>query len=81
MAPRWEKGDLILVKHEPPKELDDYVLLEMRSGALVVRLLEAMTAETLSFTKHNPPETVTIQRSDVKAMHRVISLEEALASA
>jgi hypothetical protein len=80
MAPRWEKGSLILVKHEPPKELDDYVLLEMRSGALVVRLLGAMTEKTLTVTKHNPPETATIRRSEMKAMHRVIGLEEALYS-
>jgi hypothetical protein len=81
MAPRWEKGHRVPVKPEGPKALDDYVLLEMYSGATMVRLLDAMTAETLTVTQHHPAKTTTIKLSGVKTMHRVIGLEEALYSA
>jgi hypothetical protein len=80
MASRWERGDLMLVKHEPPKEAGQHVLIEMQSGDLMVRYLEKMTAKTLTVTRYNPAQTTSIKRADVKSMHRVIDTEEALFS-
>jgi hypothetical protein len=76
MEPRWKAGDTVPFKKEPPKSLPSYVMLEMQSGAILLRELTAKQRHTITVQQIRPHQVQTIRKADVKAIHRMISLDE-----
>jgi hypothetical protein len=84
MAPKYERGDLILIDARKPN-LGDYVLVEIRpknstvAGDMVLGCLTHKTDRRLTCYQYNPVAAVELDRSEVKAVWRVLPPREFLA--
>jgi transcriptional regulator with XRE-family HTH domain len=79
MEPAFRHGSLVLLEESPPpRKGDDVVMeLEVAVGATprpVLRHLADLDAESYTLQQYSPPETITIQRAQVRSMHRVLTM-------
>jgi phage repressor protein C with HTH and peptisase S24 domain len=84
MAPWNKKGDLIYITPARTPVVGDYVVVELSGaaenepGVAMVKLLTGKTATQLKLKQYNPAREFTVPLSNVKAMHKVLSLRDLL---
>jgi phage repressor protein C with HTH and peptisase S24 domain len=84
MYPKYDEGALIYVSTTKPAKIDDYVVVEMHGGnhgtttAGFVKRLEKRTATKIFCRQFNPDKVLEFDLKKVKAVHRIIPLEELL---
>lgn len=82
MAPRYEPGEQVLVHQASPARPGDHVVVlchPERGGpvAPMIRRLVTQEANALTVERYTPRCTETIPTHRVRAVHRVVSFQEA----
>jgi len=81
MSPRFEEGELIYVSERRPARIGDYVVVQTIDtkdntiSAYCKRLLRR-TPDTLIIEQLNPSAEIKLAMSEVKAIHRILTLNE-----
>jgi len=81
MSPRFEEGELIYVSERRPARIGDYVVVQIvdsldGSVSAYCKRLQRRDANTLVMEQLNPQTTITLSMSEVKAIHRILTLNE-----
>lgn len=79
MEPRYTAGDYVFVHpHKPIRQGDHVVIQELRDGGTVVSIkrFERFTDGHVVTTQYNPLAEVKFLRTEVAAMHRVLTPNE-----
>ena len=70
MAPRFTRGEIVIVDPDSPPKIGDDVFIPMEGGGLGRRLV-ALTAKTITLRQFRPRRDITIPRYGA-TMHRII---------
>ncbi len=73
MYPRFWNRELAICVPSRKPAIDDYVMVIDRRGMAVVRLLSAISRESITVETHNPPESHTIPVEDIEAIYPLMS--------
>jgi transcriptional regulator with XRE-family HTH domain len=84
MAPWRRQGQIIYVNPARPVACDDHVVVQLKpteAGAPMkglIKLLVELTARDVTLRQYNPLQEITIARSSILSMHRVMDWDELL---
>lgn len=81
MEPQYFPGDLIYVNPNRPPRLGDIVVVQCKNGPYApdeasLGIFRRRTAETLVIAKRNPDSEVIFKHEHVRAVHRVLTMNE-----
>ena len=81
MEPRYQPGELMYVSEKRPVRPGDYVIVQIQNGEhdgaqAYVKRLTRRTADKLILEQSNPKATLEIPMSKVKAVHRILTMNE-----
>lgn len=81
MSPRFEEGELIYVSERRPARVGDYVVVQTvdpRDGMVqaYVKRLARRTEAALLLEQFNPLAEIRIDATEVRAVHRILTLNE-----
>lgn len=78
MEPRFEAGEVGIVDPSRPARIGDYVVAQLREEggddvvSVIVKRLVGQAAKEYTFQQFNPPLTFSIDRAQVKRLHRIV---------
>lgn len=81
MVPRFEEGELIYVSERRPARIGDYVVVQVCDGtdgtvSAYCKRLRRRTDDTVTLEQLNPAAEIDLPASSVKAVHRILTLNE-----
>ncbi len=81
MSPRFEEGELLYVSERRPARIGDYVVIQTtdtRDGSVSAycKRLRKRCDSSIEVEQYNPATTFTLQMSEIRAIHRVLTLNE-----
>ncbi|MBC7314624.1 MAG: LexA family transcriptional regulator [Rhizobium sp.] len=81
MEPQFHPGDLIYVSPHRPAKAGDIVVVQSRNGEhspdeATLGIFRRTTERAVIVSKHNPKADIELARPTVKAIHRVLTMNE-----
>lgn len=79
MEPRYFEGEIVYINPIQPPRINDFVVIQFTprhdgdNTRAIIKRLVGRTASVLKVEQYNPPKTYDVPRSDIKAVHRIIS--------
>jgi len=81
MSPRFEEGELIYVSERRPARIGDYVVVQTKDAldgsiSAYCKRLRKRTTDFILVEQYNPATSFTLPTSEIKAIHRVLTMNE-----
>ena len=76
MEPRYFEGDLVYVNPVQPPRLNDFVVVRLVAGGLLIRRLIGRTDEKVILERYNPASADEIERGAIIDLHRILNSDE-----
>jgi len=81
MSPRYDPGELVYVSEKRPVRVGDYVIVQVQNGEhegiqAYIKKLIRRKPDWLVLEQLNPPATIEIETKSVKAVHRILTMNE-----
>lgn len=76
MEPRYFEGDLVYVNPVQPPRLNDFVVVRLAAGGLLIRRLIGRTEDAVTLESYNPASSDEIARGTILDLHRILNSDE-----
>ena len=74
MVPRFNPGEIAFVHPGKPFKANDSVIVQLKTDNAVLKTFQKIDDNEIILSQFSTSETVTYQRDDVKAVHKIIGL-------
>lgn len=76
MEPRYFEGDLVYVNPVQPPRLNDFVVVRLAAGGLLIRRLIGRSGDKVTLESYNPANSDEIERGTILDLHRILNSDE-----